>query len=118
MEFGRVKVTSIIGEVVTANIGAVLNQTKLTATPTAGGAADICADLDTQSFVIGRLLGITGIPTDAMVSLGGVNPAQTVGVILKAGVLTLEADGNTVTGLVRWTLHYVPVDAGATVVPA
>ena len=116
---GRVKVTSIIGEVTTvAGIGAVLNLTKLTATPTSGGNADICDDLDTQSYVLGRLLGITGIPTDAMVSLGGVNPAQTVGVILKPGSLTLECDGNTVTGDVRWTLHYVPVDAGATVVAA
>ncbi len=116
---GRVKITSIIGEVTTvAGIGAVLNMTKLTATPTTGGAADICADLDTQSFVVGRLLGITGIPTDAMISLGGVNPAQTQGVILKAGVLTLECDGVTVTGNVKWTLHYVPVDVGATVVAA
>jgi len=112
---GRVKITSIIGQV-TAQVGAVLNMTKLTATPTTGGDADICADLDTQGYIIGRLLGITGIPIDAMQSLGGVNPAQTQGVILKAGTLTLECDGTTVTGKVRWTLHYVPVDIGASVV--
>ena len=110
---GRVKVTSIIGEVTTAIENLAVNA-RLSAAPTTGGGADICGALNIQNFVVGRLLGITGIPIDALGSRGGVNPAQTQGVILKAGTLTLTTDANR-TGKVKWTLHYVPVDVGAVI---
>lgn len=111
---GKVLMTSLVGEI-TAAIGAVLNQSKLLTTPTLGSPRDICADLDTQSYAEGDLLGITGINTDAMIppATDGCIEGMTIPVILKAGVLTLECDGNTVVGKVKWTLHYIPIDDGA-----
>ena len=113
---GRVLMTSIIGEVGTVAIAAVANNTKLTATPDSGSNRDICTVTDNQSFGIGELLGITGIAANAMIpptpGYGSVE-GMTVPVVLKAGALTLDCGGNTVTGKVKWTMHYIPIDDGA-----
>jgi len=112
---GRVLVTSIIAQV-TVVMGAVGNDTKLTATPTAGTPRDICAVLDTANYVLGDLLGITGINIDAMLppASAGTLEGQTVGVVLKTGTLDLDCAGNN-TGELSWTIHYIPLDAGAVI---
>lgn len=119
---GRILVTSIVGEL-TAACDANATLSRLTATPTGGTgtARDICTPLNIASYAIGDLLGITGIPIDAMLpaATGGTIPGQTVGVVVKAGTIDLNvAVAGQVLGRVRWTLHWIPLDAAASVAPA
>ena len=109
---GRVVLVLIIGEV-TVIIQTQANATKLTATPTVGTAADICATLDITADEVGCLYGITGVNTDALIGIdAGALPAQTRDVILPVGTLDLDCVA-TNTGSVKWTLFYVPIDDGA-----
>jgi len=112
---GRVKITSLIGEV-TTEIQNQANNTKLVANPTVGGTLDLCAVLDIAADAVGTLYGISGILADAMLD-GIAIEAMSQGVIVKPGTIDLDCAANN-TGEVKWTLHYVPVDAGATVAAA
>ena len=117
---GRIMVTQLIGEL-TAACDANPTATRIVATPTAGTPRNMCAALDIASYAIGDLLGITGINTDAMIPpvTGGAVEGQTMGVIVKPGVINMiVAAAGQVTGRVRWTLKWVPVDDGAAVVAA
>jgi len=114
---GRVAVTQIVGEVTTI-IQTQANATKLTANPTVGTAADICATLDITADEVGTLYSITGTAATAMtgVSAGGV-AGMAVQVVLQPGTLDLDCAA-TSTGAVRWTIFYVPLDEGASIVAA
>lgn len=117
---GRIMVKQLIGEL-TAACDANATATRIVATPTAGTARDMCAALDIASYAIGDLLGITGINTDAMIppATGGAVEGQTMGVIVKPGVINMiVAAPGQVTGSVRWTLKWVPIDTAASVVAA
>ena len=114
---GRVLVTSIVGEVTVIIAGA--NATKLTATPTIGSAVDMCVALDIDADEVGCLYGLTGTPGDTLV---GTDAGLTIGmsnngIVVNAGTIDLDCAGNA-TGETKWTLHYVPIDIGATVVAA
>ena len=113
---GRVLVTSIVGEVTTV-IQTQANNTKLTANPTTGSSVDMCAVLDITADEVGCLYGITGTPADALV---GTDAGLTIGmgnkgIVVNAGTIDLDCAA-TNSGSVKWTLHYVPIDSGATVV--
>ena len=115
---GRVLVTSIVGEVTTV-IQAQANNTKLVANPTTGTSVDMCAVLDISGDEVGCLYGITGTPADAMV---GTNAGLTIGmgnkgIVVNTGTIDLDCAASN-TGETKWTLHYVPIDVGATVVAA
>ena len=113
---GRVMVKSIVGEAtaVIQDTGAV--SIKFISTPTTGTAADLCAALDIANDEQGTLYTITGTIGDAMlgVSAGG-SRAQDNGIILNVGTLDLDGSASK-TGNIKWTIHYVPIDAGATLV--
>lgn len=113
---GRVVITQLVGEI-TVIMQAIATTLRLVATPTAGTPSNLCADLNVLSYAVGDLLGISGIATDAMLppATGGAIEAQTLGVVVKAGTIGLQAGANN-TGSVRWTLKYIPFDDGATVV--
>jgi len=114
---GRVAITSIIGEVTVA-IQNQANNTKLTSAPTTGTAVDICAVLNTAADEIGCLYGISGLNSDALIGLNaGALPGQVRDVIVPIGSINLDCAASN-TGSVKWTLFYVPIDAGATVVAA
>jgi len=111
---GRVLVTSIVGEVTTV-IETLANNTKLTANPTTGTSVDMCAVLDISADEVGCLYGITGDPADALV---GTNAGLTVGMknglVVNEGTIDLDCAASA-TGSIKWTLHYIPIDVGATV---
>lgn len=114
---GRVLLLGIVGEVTTI-IETQANDTKLTANPTTGTSVDICAALDITADEAGALYGITGTFTDAL--QGGVAGAvafPAVPVILPIGTLDLDCAA-TNTGSIKWTIWYVPLDLGASVVAA
>lgn len=117
---GRILVTLILGELTVA-CDANATAARLTATPTVGTARDICAATNIASYAIGDLLGITGVPTDALLPAitGGAIPGQTMGVVVKAGTIDLNiAVAGQVTGRVRWTLKWMPIDDAASVAAA
>src|SRR4051812_37156824 len=64
---GRVLITGLVGEVTTI-VQAQATTFKLTSTPTTGTAVDLCTTVDLNAKEAGTLLGITGLPADAMVA--------------------------------------------------
>lgn len=113
---GRIILTGIVGEVTTA-IQAQACNTKLTSAPTTGTAVDLCAVLDITGDEVGCLYGITGTFATAMV---GSNAGATVlpaplGIVIPIGVIRLNTAA-TNTGATKWSMTYVPLDDGASVV--
>lgn len=117
---GIVAVTAIFGEVTTV-IQTQANNTKLTFDPTdAGASQDICAVLSITADAVGTMYSITGTPATAMQdSLNFVSSDKMLAqpLLLKPGSILLDCAASN-TGAVKWTLFYVPVEAGATVVAA
>jgi hypothetical protein len=113
---GRIILTGIVGEVTTA-VQAQACNTKLTSAPTVGTAVDLCAVLDITGDEVGCLYGITGTFATAML---GANAGATVlpaplGIIIPVGVIRLNTAA-TNTGATKWSMTYVPLDDGASVV--
>lgn len=114
---GRIIVVGIVGEVTTA-IENSANNTKLVNNPTTGTSQDICAVLDIANDEVGTLYGITGVLSDAMVGAGQALRAQLVPLILNGpGTIDLDCAGS-ITGSVKWSLFYRPLDRGAHVTAA
>ena len=110
---GKVLVTALIGEVTTA----IQNQTcnlKVTHNPDTGTSADVASNLDIANDEIGTLYIVEGDGT----ALVGVNAGTgwptgtTRGWIANTGAIDIET-GATNTGSIKWTIFYVPIDAGA-----
>jgi hypothetical protein len=114
---GRVLITQIVGEVTTQIQGQTTN-IKLISNPTVGADVDLCAVLDTNANAVGTLYNITGTLADAMIATtSGAYGAQAGLIMLSDGSIDLDA-GASSTGATKWTLHYIPLDAGATVTAA
>jgi hypothetical protein len=117
---GRVVITSIVGEVTTV-IQTQTDNAQLTFDPTAAGATqDLCADLDITADAVGTIYSITGTPATAMQdSLNFLPPNKGLAnpLILKPGQILLDCSAGN-TGQVKWSITYVPLDDGATVVAA
>ena len=114
---GRVLITGLVGEVTTV-IQTQANNTKWVANPTTGTSVDMCAVLDISADEAGCLYGITGTPANAMVGTNaGLTTMMATGIVVNIGTLDLDCAA-TNTGATKWTLFYVPIDTGATVVIA
>lgn len=126
---GLVLVTSLVGKVTTAMT--VANTVKLVSNPTTGTSSDLCAatDLGTTDTPAGNLLGITGAPTEDMITgIGAVQlfPVGDVtvtvggakGFYVAAGVIQQVTTGTNPDGAITWTLTYVPIEDGAAVTAA
>lgn len=116
---GAVILTSLVGRVTTA-IGGTATNLKVTYTPTVGSASDIAANVAVTSKPVGTALTLPGTLGSALVAgaTGAYGPVAAPGLlILPAGTMSITTDAST-TGSVRWTLTYVPFDAGAAVAAA
>lgn len=119
---GSIEILSIIGRVTTA----IENQTtnvKLTVTPDALSAYDICANKDIDNFPVGTLLSITGTAANALVSATGVGSiaplqASRVGATCVTGGVIGVVFGANSTGAIAWEIVWRPLSAGATLVAA
>jgi hypothetical protein len=109
---GRVILKAIIGEVTTA-IGNVANDTRLSFDPDDAAAGNMCANLDIDDDAAGTIYAITGTVANAMVASTDVVLRQATEHILKAGTIDLICAGSSVTGAIKWTVLYVPIDDGA-----
>lgn len=112
----------IIGRV-TTQIQAQATTVKLTVTPDALAAYDICATVDANAFAVGTLLSITGTAANNMVgvtAVGSLAPGQANPVYATCvtnGVIS-TVFGAASTGAIVWELLWRPLSAGATVTPA
>ena len=113
---GRVIITQIVGEV-TTQIEAQETVMKLVSNPTVGADVDLCVALDWTGDAIGTLYNITGTLGDAMVATtSGAMISQASAFICSAGTIDWDSDDDTSTGNVKWTLHYIPLDSGSSIV--
>jgi hypothetical protein len=116
---GRVKLIDLIGEV-TAQIGAVPNDVHIQFNPTGAGAeTNLCAaGTDVNALNVGCQLSITGTLANALVASYDIPFVyQATPLVLPPGTIEIHAvasDGGG--GLVSWTAHYIPLEAGATLV--
>lgn len=113
---GPVLLTGLLGTVVTAATAAT--NVHWETLPTTGAVAPLCALIDVDALVIGTLLTITGVGSAAMQSNATATglAMMATNVVLSIGALNAEisnADGST-----SWSLWYVPLAVGATVVAA
>ena len=118
---GRVRVLSLVGEV-TTEMHADANNVDLWANPTVGADVALCAVLDIASDAVGTIYTITGTFATAMVATtsGAVAPASQIpepGILVAAGTIDLKTDASK-TGATKWTIQYVPEDAGSYIVAA
>jgi len=114
---GIVAITQIVGEVTTV-IQTQANDTKLTANPTTGTSVDICAALDISADEAGCLYGISGLAATALIGANaGSVPGQIYSVLVNIGTIDLACAASN-TGSVKWTLFYIPIEDGASVVAA
>jgi hypothetical protein len=114
---GRCMVLKAIGEVTTV-IQAQANNIKLVSNPTVGADVDMCAVLDINGDAVGTVYTITGTLSDAMVATtSGAVQSQLTGIDVMAGTIDLSASASS-TGATKWTIHYVPIDDGATITAA
>jgi hypothetical protein len=110
-----VRLISLIGQV-TVQVGAVANNTQLLF-----GATALCANLDINAAALNSRFSITGTFADAMINtLTGVPLAsQATTLILPTGNIILDCDGSDGgAGRVVWTVEYLPLETGATVLAA
>ena len=113
---GPVLLTGLVGTVVTEAVG--VTNFHWETLPTAGAVEPLCALLDVDPAVIGSLLTITGVGSDAMTynaSATGL-ATMTANPILSIGALNAEIAA--ASGATSWSLWYVPLAVGATVVAA
>jgi len=121
---GVVLVTYIVGEV-TVIMGAVANNTSLRHSV---GPTALCGVLDTANDVVGTLYHISGDPAeplrDSVACMpggmrGGLAAGAGVianGILCNPGNIQLLCAANN-TGECQWTLFFIPIDPGASVVP-
>jgi len=112
----------LIGRVSTVIQNQATN-TKITVTPDALAAYDICANLDIDTFAAGSLLSITGTAANALAgttAVGSLAPFQANSVVATCvtnGVIS-TVFGAASTGAIAWELLWRPLQAGSTVTPA
>jgi len=109
---GRVALTLILGEVTTL-LETKTSNTKLVLDPTTGTTTDLCATADFSALEAGTLITICGTPGTAIQtgSSGSVR-GQDSPVVLAIGDIE-PAMSATLTGSIKWSLWYVPLDEGA-----
>ena len=114
---GQVQMTLIIGTITTI-LGAVGNM-RLEENPTVGTTELICANVAAGAYAVGDLMGITGVPADAMIpaATGGIPGMTTQGVNLRVGTLDWRCSASS-TGRMSWTMFYIPLEDGAYVTAA
>jgi len=116
---GRILLTNIIGTITTliggaANVYLQVNPTVATATTT-----PLCAALNINAYPVGDILGITGVPGDAMIpaATGSAIPSLTMPVVIPIGDIEFVCDAAP-GGAVQWSIWYRPLDDAAYAVAA
>ncbi len=114
---GKAWITSLVGEI-TVGMDANATSSLIRAVPTVGTTTNLCLATDIASYAIGDLVGISGVPTDALLPAisGSAIPGMTFPVIVKTGFINLlVAVAGQVLGRIAWTINYVPLDPSVSI---
>jgi len=111
---GRVLELAIVGEV-TVEISNDATLAKWTGTPTVGTAVDLCANSATLAqAAVGKLLVMTGTLATAMtIANAGGALWQATAHVIAPGTIDITGSVQGVTGAVKFSLWYLPLDDGA-----
>jgi hypothetical protein len=114
---GMVLVTSLVGYVTTAIT--VANTVKLQANPTTGATKDLVAatDIGTTDTPAGNLLGFQGLTGDSILTGPGAVPTIKQPIVVNIGTIE-QVTATGADGGITWTLTWVPLTNGATLVAA
>lgn len=114
---GRVLVTAIIGEITVAASGAITLQ--LNSNPTTGTSAVLDTALTATSLEARTILSNVGAVGSALSGVSaGVAVGPTIPIIVPVGAIELLAVGSSTTITTKWSIFYVPLDAGASITAA
>jgi hypothetical protein len=120
---GSIGIISITGRVTTA-CEAAANTCKLTSTPDALAATDLCATKDLNGLGVGTLLSITGTLTDAMTATTVVGVAKsqasmiTMTCVTSGVISTVFGDSGNRHGVIVWEVFWTPLTSTSTFVAA
>lgn len=116
---GKVLVTSLIGEVVVV-MPATTNTLQIAGNPTTGTDVVWTTAVSTASKEVGSVItpGLTAGGALQVANAGAGNSVGPTGYVAQIGTIDLITTGTAATGTVKWTLTYVPLDDGASVVAA
>jgi len=121
---GTVGILSITGRITVAFEAATPQTVKLTCTPDALAAVDLCATKDCNAFGVGTLLVITGTLADAMVATtvigAGLGQASMIVATCVAGgkIGVVFGTSGSKDGEIVWETFWTPLTPGATLVAA
>jgi hypothetical protein len=123
---GRILLMGLIVEIrggVVNNPGTV--NFKFESNPTDGTAADLCGNLDIDSFIVGTLLSLDGVVGTALLTSITASsvlllPNAVHGIVIPPGVIdaVCSADGATGGSTLEITVYWIPLDASATLATA
>ena len=115
---GKVLVTGLVGEIVTANVGGACAVSWFHAPSGAIGTGALLTDATTiTTWVVGDILSVSGLLTAVMsptvhASSGVMLESGGKGILLMPGNLGMIST-TSVAGNWKWTLTYIPIDDGA-----
>ncbi len=114
---GLCMITSIVGEVTTAIT--VAGTIKLQANPTTGTTKDLVAatDLGTADAPAGNLISFQGLTGDSLLTGPGAVPTIKQFIVVNTGTIE-QVTATGADGGITWTLTYVPIANGASIVAA
>lgn len=121
---GSIGIVSIIGRVTTALEAATPQTIKLTCTPDALAATDLCATKDANAFGVGSLLTITGTLADAMIGTTAVGCAVsqasmiTCTCVTNGKISTVFGTSGSKDGVIVWEILWIPLTPTSTLVAA
>jgi len=121
---GSIGIVSIIGRVTTALEAATPQTIKLTCTPDALSATDLCATKDANAFGVGSLLTITGTLADAMIgtTLVGCAVSQasmiTCTCVTSGVISTVFGTSGSKDGVIVWEILWIPLTPTSTLAAA
>jgi hypothetical protein len=119
---GLVAITGLVGQVTTL-IGSTATTLALgLGTPGVGGTLDtdgIGTATAVTSQEVGTLIGVqasSGLGGAVVVgSLAGSGAFFATPIVLNSATLTATTSANAGAGVIKWYVHYIPIDTGATV---
>ena len=111
---GKILELAIVGEVTTV-ISNDATLAKWTGTPTTGTAVDLCANSATlANAAVGKLLVMTGTLATAMtIANAGGALWQVTSHVIAPGTIDITGTVQGVTGAIKFSMWYIPLDDGA-----
>lgn len=118
---GGIMLTSLVGEI-TANMPAHGITTLISSVPTVGAVKPLCVNTtDINNYTTGTMIALNGIFDGVTTFTGQMSYGTAIGyaltcILVRPGIIRFTPGATTgPNGQIKWTLYYVPYEAGASV---